>query len=252
MQIPRRYTVEGRDPFAAFTFVSRSSRIVNPDGSVVFELKDLLAPEHWSQVAVDILAQKYFRKAGVPLRLARVTEADVPEWLQRSAAATSDVPHGQETDARQVFRRLAGCWTYWGWKGRYFTDEADARTFHDELCFMLAVQMAAPNSPQWFNTGLHWAYGIEGPPQGHYRVDPATAQVVRSTSAYEYPSPHACFIQSVRDDLVNEGGIMDLWVREARIFKYGSGTGSNFSALRAANEPLSGGGKSSGLMSWLK
>src|SRR5207249_8827210 len=137
-------------------------------------------------------------------------------------------------------------------QGRYFSEEADARTFHDELCYMLAMQMAAPNSPQWFNTGLHWAYGIEGPPQGHYYVDPATGQMTRATSAYERCQPHACFIQSIKDDLVNEGGIMDLWVREARIFKYGSGTGSNFSTLRAANEPLSGGGKSSGLMSWLK
>src|SRR6516164_8627634 len=230
MQITRRYTRSGSDAFAAFSFVRRTSRIVNPDGSVVFELKDLLAPEHWSQVAVDVLAQKYFRKAGVPLAPQRVAEDGVPEWIQRSAPAAGDPCTGQETDARQVFRRLAGCWTYWGWKGGYFSSEEDARTFHDETCHMLAAQMAAPNSPQWFNTGLHWAYGIDGPPQGHYYVDPDTRETMRSTSAYERPSPHACFIQSIKDDLVNEGGIMDLWVREARIFKYGSGTGSNFSA----------------------
>jgi ribonucleotide reductase alpha subunit len=445
MEIPRRYTTEGRDPFASFTFVHRNSRIANPDGSVVFEMKDLLAPEHWSQVAVDILAQKYFRRAGLPLRSERVAEAGVPEWLRRSRPAAGDPCRGQETDARQVFRRLAGCWTYWGWKGGYFSSEADARAFYDENCYMLAAQMAAPNSPQWFNTGLHWAYGIEGPPQGHYYVDPQTKEVTRSTSAYERPAPHAClpfralvntpagpipigeivsqdmiglrvydsrgvtrvlavkyngikpvyrvrlangnfieatadhmvltteenigrprwravgdllpgmglvqrtdisgglpegeleevgmavagwmsrermvgqfncgtrftlaveersrlpnvvafpgrnvpkvseevieaidyvgeedvydieteshhfltndvvvhncFIQSIQDDLVNEGGIMDLWVREARIFKYGSGTGSDFSALRGEGEPLSGGGKSSGLMSFLK
>ncbi len=252
MHITRRYTAEGQDPFAAFTFVPRTSRIVNPDGTVVFEMKDLLAPEGWSQVAVDILAQKYFRKAGVPARAERVPEKGVPEWLRRSVPAAGDPAAGQETDARQVFRRLAGCWTYWGWKGKYFSTEADARAFYDETCHMLAAQVAAPNSPQWFNTGLFWAYGIDGPAQGHYRVDPATGEVTRSTSAYEHPSPHACFIQSVRDDLVNEGGIMDLWVREARIFKYGSGTGSNFSALRGEGEPLSGGGKSSGLMSFLK
>ncbi len=251
MHIPRRYTAAGQDPFATIPFAPRASRIVNPDGSVVFELKDLLAPEHWSQVAVDILAQKYFRRAGVPQRLEAVAEDGVPDWLRRSVPAAG-AALGQETDARQVFRRLAGCWTYWGWKGGYFSSEADARTFHDELCYMLAAQMAAPNSPQWFNTGLHWAYGIEGPPQGHFYVDPATDEVVRSTSAYERPAPHACFIQSIKDDLVNDGGIMDLWVREARIFKYGSGTGSNFSALRGAGEPLSGGGKSSGLMSFLK
>jgi adenosylcobalamin-dependent ribonucleoside-diphosphate reductase len=252
MQITRRYTVEGQDPFAAFTFLPRTSRIVNPDGTAVFEMKDLLAPEGWSQVAVDILAQKYFRKAGIADRNERVAEEGVPEWLQRSVPVAGEPTTGQETDARQVFRRLAGCWAYWGWKGKYFSTEADARAFYDETCHMLAAQMAAPNSPQWFNTGLFWAYGIDGPAQGHYRVDPATGEVVRSTSAYEHPAPHACFIQSVRDDLVNEGGIMDLWVREARIFKYGSGTGSNFSSLRGEGEPLSGGGKSSGLMSFLK
>src|SRR5438552_915772 len=252
MQIRRRYTSEGRDPFASFTFVLRTSRIANPDGSVVFEMKDLLAPEHWSQVAVDVLAQKYFRKAGVPAKSEKMVEPGVPEWLQRSQPAAGDPSASQETDARQVFRRLAGCWTYWGWKGGYFSGEADARAFHDETCYMLAAQMAAPNSPQWFNTGLHWAYGIEGPPQGHYYVEPHSGKVVCSTSAYERPSPHACFIQSVSDDLVNEGGIMDLWVREARIFKYGSGTGTNFSSLRGDGEPLSGGGKSSGLMSFLK
>src|SRR5271166_6074458 len=252
MRIPRRYTVEGQDPFAAFSFVPRASRITNPDGSVVFEMKDLLAPEGWSQVAVDILAQKYFRRAGIPLRSEPVNESGIPDWLRRNKPADGDPVTGHEIDGRQVFRRLAGCWTYWGWKGGYFSSEGDAQAFFDETCHMLAAQMAAPNSPQWFNTGLHWAYGIDGPAQGHYRVDPHTQEVVRSTSAYEHPSPHACFIQSVQDDLVNEGGIMDLWVREARIFKYGSGSGSNFSALRGEGEPLSGGGRSSGLMSFLK
>jgi adenosylcobalamin-dependent ribonucleoside-diphosphate reductase len=252
MQITRRYTTAGGDPFASFTFIERTSRIANPDGSVVFEMKDLLAPEHWSQVAVDVLAQKYFRRAGLPRHSQKVTEEGVPHWLQRTEPIAGDPRDGQETDARQVFRRLAGCWTYWGWKGGYFSSEADAQAFHDEVCYMLAAQMAAPNSPQWFNTGLHWAYGIDGPAQGHFRVDPKTQQVVRSTSAYEHPAPHACFIQSVHDDLVNEGGIMDLWVREARIFKYGSGTGSSFSSIRGEGEPLSGGGKSSGLMSFLK
>ncbi len=252
MQIVRRYTVAGRDPFAAFNFVPRTSRISNPDGSVVFEMKDVLTPDFWSQVAVDILAQKYFRRAGVPLRAERVAEAGVPEWLQRSRPADEQDTNGHETDGRQVFRRLAGCWTYWGWKGDYFSSEEDARAFFDESCYMLAAQMAAPNSPQWFNTGLNWAYGIEGPPQGHYYVDPQTKEMTRATSAYERCQPHACFIQSVSDDLVNEGGIMDLWVREARIFKYGSGTGSSFSNIRGEGEPLSGGGKSSGLMSFLK
>ncbi|MFM7149327.1 MAG: vitamin B12-dependent ribonucleotide reductase, partial [Gemmataceae bacterium] len=252
MHIQRHYTSAGRDPFSAFSFVARTSRISNPDGSLVFEMKDLMAPDHWSQVAVDVLAQKYFRKAGLPRLGTKVEESGMPEWIQRTVASDGDPRDQHETDARQVFRRLAGCWTYWGWKGGYFSSESDAQAFFDEICHMLAAQMAAPNSPQWFNTGLHWAYGIEGPAQGHYRVDPKSGQVVRSSSAYEHPAPHACFIQSVADDLVNEGGIMDLWVREARIFKYGSGTGSNFSSLRGDGERLSGGGKSSGLMSFLK
>ena len=206
-----------------------------------------------------MLAQKYFRKAGVPARLKRVEENDVPSFLWRSVpdrAALAALPEaerfGPETSAKQVFDRLVGTWTYWAWKGGYFTGEDDAHAFHDELRFMLAKQMAAPNSPQWFNTGLHWAYGIDGPGQGHSYVDYRTGELVRSTSAYEHPQPHACFIQSVGDDLVNEGGIMDLWVREARLFKYGSGTGTNFSRLRGEKERLSGGGKSSGLMSFLK
>ena len=252
MQISRRFTRDGQDAFASLTFTPRDSRIVNPNGSAVFEMTNIATPEGWSQVAVDILAQKYFRKAGIPVETRKVHEQGVPEWLQRSEAVSAETPQVSEHDSRQVFRRLAGCWTYWGWKGGYFSTEQDALAFHDEVAYMLATQMAAPNSPQWFNTGLHWAYGIEGPPQGHYFVDPQNRQVQRSTSAYERPAPHACFIQSVNDDLVNEGGIMDLWVREARIFKYGSGTGSNFSHIRGDGEPLSGGGKSSGLMSFLK
>ena len=172
--------------------------------------------------------------------------------MPRSRDLPEEARHGSEMDARQVFDRLAGTWTYWGWKGGYFTSEEDARAFHDELCYMLAMQMAAPNSPQWFNTGLHWAYGIDGPSQGHYYVDFETGKLTRASTAYEHPQPHACFIQSIEDDLVNENGIMDLWVREARLFKYGSGTGTNFSKVRSEGERLSGGGKSSGLMSFLK
>jgi ribonucleoside-diphosphate reductase alpha chain len=183
----------------------------------------------------------------------------MPTWLCRHApdeaalaALEPTQRSGGESKATQVFDRLAGTWTYWGWKGGYFDAEADARSFYDEMRYMMARQMGAPNSPQWFNTGLHWAYGIDGPAQGHYYVDYRSGKLVASESAYEHPQPHACFIQSVADDLVNEGGIMDLWVREARLFKYGSGTGSNFSKLRGENERLSGGGRSSGLMSFLK
>ena len=259
MQIKRHFTKDGVSPYAAIKFRQATSEIRNPDGSVVFSQSGIEVPEAWSQVASDVLAQKYFRKAGVPAKLKRVEENAVPSWLWRSApdeAALKKLPKEKrftgEFSAKQVFDRLAGTWTYWGWKGGYFDSEADARAYFDEMRYMLAAQMAAPNSPQWFNTGLHWAYGIDGPAQGHHYVDFETGQLVRSESSYEHPQPHACFIQGVSDDLVNEGGIMDLWVREARLFKYGSGTGSNFSRLRGENEPLSGGGKSSGLMSFLK
>jgi ribonucleoside-diphosphate reductase alpha chain len=259
MRIQRRFTEPGRSPYEAISFRESGSEIRNPDGSVVFALERFSVPAHWSQVAADILAQKYFRKAGVPAFSKRVEENSVPSWLWRSVPDTEALEalpeaerFGSETDARQVFDRLAGTWTYWGWKGGYFTTEDDASAFFDELRHMLAKQMGAPNSPQWFNTGLYWAYGIDGPSQGHYYVDHATGLLKASESAYEHPQPHACFIQSIEDDLVNENGIMDLWVREARLFKYGSGTGTNFSRLRGEHEPLSGGGKSSGLMSFLK
>jgi ribonucleoside-diphosphate reductase alpha chain len=259
MRIERHYTRADQSPYEAIAFRTTTSEIRNPDGSVVFRLADIQVPATWSQVASDILAQKYFRKAGIARRLKRVEESGVPSWLWRSVpdeSALAELPEeerfGPETDARQVFDRLAGTWTYWGWKGGYFDAEDDARAFFDEMRFMLATQKAAPNSPQWFNTGLHWAYGIDGPSQGHFYVDYRSGELVKSETAYEHPQPHACFIQGISDDLVNEGGIMDLWVREARLFKYGSGTGSNFSHLRGENEPLSGGGKSSGLMSFLK
>ncbi|MEO1495191.1 MAG: vitamin B12-dependent ribonucleotide reductase [Pseudomonadota bacterium] len=259
MQIDRTFTTAGQSPYDVIEFRQATSEIRNPDGSVIFSLKDFDVPKAWSQVAADVLAQKYFRKAGVPARLKKVKEKGVPEFLWRSVAddkALAELPEDAriigETSAQQVFDRLAGTWTYWGWKGGYFSSEADASAYFDEMRYMLACQMAAPNSPQWFNTGLHWAYGIDGPGQGHYYVDYKTGKLTRSKSAYEHPQPHACFIQSVSDDLVNEGGIMDLWTREARLFKYGSGTGTNFSSLRAADEPLGGGGRSSGLMSFLK
>lgn len=259
MKIARHFTKEGQSPYTGIEFHKATSEIKNPNGSIVFRLENIDVPSQFSQVAADILAQKYFRKAGVPAALKKVEENGVPSWLWRSVAdekelakIAEDRRYGSEMDARQVFDRLAGTWTYWGWKGKYFDTESDALAFHDELAYMLATQRVAPNSPQWFNTGLFWAYGIDGPSQGHFYVDWKTGELTRSKSSYEHPQPHACFIQSVADDLVNEGGIMDLWVREARLFKYGSGTGSNFSQLRGQGEKLSGGGKSSGLMSFLK
>jgi len=259
MKIDRKFTTEETGAYGALEFSTTTSEIRNPDGTTVFKLDAVEVPTGWSQVASDVLAQKYFRKAGVPARLKRVREKGLPEFLWRSVAderALADLPaekrYGGENSSRQVFDRLAGAWAYWGWKGGYFTTEADAKAYFDEMRFTLAKQMGAPNSPQWFNTGLHWAYGIDGPSQGHFYVDHVTGKLTKSKSSYEHPQPHACFIQSVSDDLVNEGGIMDLWVREARLFKYGSGTGTNFSSLRAAGEKLSGGGKSSGLMGFLK
>jgi ribonucleoside-diphosphate reductase alpha chain len=254
MRISRHFTVEDHSPYEGIAFRQATSEIRNPDGSLVFHQDGIEVPESWSQVACDVLAQKYFRKAGVPKLTKPVAEEGVPEFLWRKAAASAPGVNEAtgEHSAKQVFDRLAGTWTYWGWKGGYFDSETDARAFYDELCHMLASQKAAPNSPQWFNTGIHWAYGIDGPGQGHYYVDFKTGRLTKSTSAYEHPQPHACFIQSVKDDLVNEGGIMDLWTREARLFKYGSGTGTNFSTLRGADENLSGGGASSGLMSFLK
>ncbi|MEA2871160.1 MAG: ribonucleoside-diphosphate reductase alpha chain, partial [Hyphomicrobiales bacterium] len=254
-----QFTVEGRSAYDGVAFTTVSSEIRNPDGSVVFKQTDIEVPADWSQVASDVLAQKYFRKAGVPAALKKIEEETVPSFLWRSVAdeeALSGLPEKErvvgETSSKQVFDRLAGTWTYWGWKGGYFDSDNDAQAFFDELRYMLATQRVAPNSPQWFNTGLHWAYGIDGPSQGHYYVDYQSGKLTRSKSSYEHPQPHACFIQGISDDLVNEGGIMDLWVREARLFKYGSGTGTNFSRLRGEGEKLSGGGKSSGLMSFLK
>nr|WP_250807355.1 vitamin B12-dependent ribonucleotide reductase [Neorhizobium tomejilense] len=259
MKFARRFTTHGNGRYADIPFAKAKSEIRNPDGSIVFQMENIDVPAQFSQVATDVIAQKYFRKAGVPTRLKQIEEEGVPSFLWRSVAdekALAGLPENErytaEKSAAQVFDRLSGAWTYWGWKGGYFSTEEDARSFRDELAYMLATQRAAPNSPQWFNTGLHWAYGIDGPGQGHFYVDPFTGKLTRSKSSYEHPQPHACFIQSVEDDLVNSGGIMDLWVREGRLFKYGSGTGSNFSNLRGEGEKLSGGGRSSGVMSFLK
>ncbi|HTX72424.1 MAG TPA: adenosylcobalamin-dependent ribonucleoside-diphosphate reductase [Rectinemataceae bacterium] len=250
MKFDRLFTTEQSGPYEGIVWERRLSEIRNPDGKAVFHMEGAVVPSTWSQIATDIIAQKYFRKAGVPADRARNWESYVPE-RQRALAGDSPMPEA-EHDARQVFHRLAYTWMTWGSEAGYFDGERDAKAFYDEILYMLSRQMAAPNSPQWFNTGLHAVYGIEGPAQGHYYVDPATGEVTKSESAYARPQPHACFILDIQDDLVNPGGIMDLVTREARLFKYGSGTGSNFSKIRALNEPLSGGGVSSGLLSFLK
>lgn len=235
MKISRRFTTKDTDVYTTTEWATRSSKIKNPDGSVVFAMDDAQIPKEWSQLATDIVVSKYFRKAGVP-----------------QIGADGKPTTGPERSVKQVVHRLAGCWKHWGETHGYFETSEDAQAFYDEIAYMLLNQMAAPNSPQWFNTGLAWAYGINGPAQGHWIADHRTGALERAPDSYTHPQPHACFIQSVNDDLVNEGGIMDLWVREARLFKYGSGTGTNFSSLRGDSESLSGGGKSSGLMSFLK
>jgi len=258
--IERRFTSVGEDPFDSFEWIEMDVEIRNPDGSMADSIEGVKLPSGFSGVPGKVCAQKYLRKAGVPKALRKVPEKEVPVWLQRSEPdherlQTVDAAQrmGGETDGRNLFRRLAGTWTYWGWKYGYFASEADARAYFDEMCYLIASQRSAPNSPQWFNTGLHWAYGIEGPAQGHSYVDPITEELSYSTNAYERPQPHACFIQSVSDSLVGgPDSIMGLWSREALLFKYGSGTGSNFSNIRGAGEPLSGGGSSSGLLSFLK
>ncbi|HET9057727.1 MAG TPA: vitamin B12-dependent ribonucleotide reductase [Chitinophagaceae bacterium] len=231
LQFKRRFTLDGVSPFDMFEYDYRTSVIKNPSGEIVFEMNNVEVPRQWSQIATDILAQKYFRKAGIP---------------------QPDGSLGRETSAKQVAHRMANCWKVWGERYNYFASEEDARIFYEELVYSILNQACVPNSPQWFNTGLYESYGIKGKPQGHYYIDSADGQLKKSTSAYERPQPHACFILSVDDDLVNEGGIMDLWVREARIFKYGSGVGTNYSNIRGEGEKLSGGGTSSGLMSFLK
>src|SRR5258707_4281910 len=231
LKVDRYFSKEGKNVYDLFKYEKRSSVIRNPSGDAVFEMNDVEVPAAWSQVATDILAQKYFRKAMVP---------------------QPDGTTGSEKSIKQVAHRMANCWKDWGMRYGYFASKKDAEIFYDEIVYTIVGQLAAPNSPQWFNTGLHSSYGITGKPQGHYFVDPVTEQLCKSTSAYERPQPHACFILSVEDDLVNEGGVMDLWVREARIFKYGSGVSTNFSHIRGEGEKLSGGGTSSGLMSFLK
>ncbi len=259
MRITRHYTQDGHSPYSGMNFAVVRSELRDPDGTVIAAAQEFLAPESWSQTACDILAQKYFRRAGVPAKTVAENDSDVPQWLRPRIPdqnALDAMPKaerfGGENDARQVFDRLAGCWTYWGWKGGYFDSEDDARAYYDEMRYMLATQTGAPNSPQWFNTGLAWAYGLKGEPSGHWVVNYQTGKAALAKDAYTHPQPHACFIQNVDDDLVGQDGIMDLWVREARLFKFGSGTGSNFSNIRGAGEPLSGGGTSSGLMSFLR
>jgi len=243
LKISPFFTTPGKDPLETIEYEKRNCRITRQDGSVVFEMKDFKSPKSWSQNASDIMISKYVRRAGVP-------------QYNEDGSAKKDKNGkpvlGAERTSAQVVSRLSSCWRMWGEKHGYFADKESADTYEAEINHMLINQMSAPNSPQWFNTGLNSAYGINSVAQGHYYIEPDTGEIKKSEDAYTHPQPHACFIQSVNDDLVNEGGIMDLWIREARLFKYGSGTGTNFSNIRGEGEKLSGGGASSGLMSFLK
>jgi ribonucleoside-diphosphate reductase alpha chain len=252
MKVQRFFTDCESGPYFDIVWERRKSEIRSLNGKPIFSEDTVIVPAFWSQIAADIIAQKYFRKAGVP-------KNKIYEWKKWAKSGNNSedpgnsLPEdGAEHDARQVFHRLAYTWLEWGRQNKYFESQEDEKSFYDETCYMLAHQYAAPNSPQWFNTGLYSVYGIDGPAQGHYYFDPEKEKVVKSESAYKRPQPHACFILSIDDNLVNEGGIMDLMTREARLFKYGSGTGSNFSRIRGINEILSGGGVSSGLLSFLK
>ncbi|PRH89105.1 vitamin B12-dependent ribonucleotide reductase [Labrys okinawensis] len=259
MQINPLHTAGTDDPYMLLSFKEAASEIRNTDGTVIFQFPRIISPRNWSQVAIDIVARRYLRKGDVPACLRTVPEDGVPSWLWRSMPdeeALRLLPesdrYGSETDLRKVFDRIAGATTYWGWKHHYFTTETDARSFFDEYRFLLASQKIAPNTPQWFNTGLHWAYGIEGSSQGHFFYDEDAQQVISSANAYERPQTHSCFIQSVADDLVSEGGILQHIADEARIAKLGSGTGANYSDIRGADEDLAAGGKACGLIAVLR
>ena len=260
----RHFTKRSEGPYAGIKLVKRSSIVRDKSGEVLRKMDDIEVPEFWSQTATDMLAQKYLRKAGVPAKTERiyaekVYDDDLPSWLSPSTPSAGTT-FGGETSVVQVVDRLAGHWTYSAWQQGYFrgtsleTEEL-ASTFFDEIRYMLIHQMAAPNSPQWFNTGLWWAYGITGENSGTIRAVQSVDgvwHVEEIAHSYRYPQVHACFIQGVEDDLISERGIFGLWTREARVFKFGGGSGSNFSNLRGAGEPLSGGGSSSGLLSFLK
>ena len=243
LKISRFFTTPDIDSLKDAEYIKRDCRITKQDGSVVFEMKDFKTPKSWSQNASDIMASKYARKAGVP------------QYDDNGKAITDKKGNpvlGAESGADQVIGRMTSCWRMWAEDHGYFASKEDADIYEAEMSHILIHQMSAPNSPQWFNTGLNSAYGINGPAQGHYYADPETGEIKKSEDSYTHPQPHACFIQSVKDDLVNEGGIMDLWIREARLFKYGSGTGTYFSSIRGEGDNLSGGGFSCGLMSFLK
>lgn len=243
LKIERKFTSKNKSPFDMFDYEIRTSAIKNPDGSIVYENNSVEVPSFWSQVATDILAQKYFKRALVP----QFDSTGKPILDKKGNQVL-----GGETSIKQVAKRLAFCWRAWGEQNGYFASKDDADAFEDELIFMLINQSAAPNSPQWFNTGLFLCYDITGSPTGMWYVDPADEKLKLTQNSYERPQPHACFIQEVKDDLVSEGGIYDLLTKEARLFKFGSGTGTNFSSLRSIGEKLSGGGYASGVMSYLK
>lgn len=208
--------------------------IKDASGASIFEMQNVVAPENWSDTAVNIAASKYFIK--IPARTLDFGEGEF------------ESEEIQEDSISDLCLRLSECWG----------DKLE-NIYGDNYCGiawfirgLLLNQVFAPNSPQWFNTGVFYHYEYAGQSSGFWHWDAQKGEAVPTTSAYEYPQVHACFIQSVEDSLIEEGGIWDLLHREARVFKYGSGTGTNFSNIRSEGESISCGGKSSGLMRFLK
>lgn len=269
MKVRAHYTADlAEDDHVSTLFDWKKEAVeIKEDGKVILKT-EVEVPCGWSNMAATILAHKYLRKSGVPLHQGMLKKYPsylqnnnnngyhLPDILQRSTLEKKNTPYpsdyfGAETSAKQVFHRLAGCWAYEGAKAKYFSDADAALTFYNEIYYMLAAQIAAPNSPQWFNTGLWWAYGIEGN-GGAFRSSHIGAPAVQLENGYQHPQTSACFILGLEDKLLGDGGILDTLQREARIFKYGSGSGVNYSPLRPKNSPLSNGGVSSGLMSFLR
>ena len=243
LTITRHFTTAGDDPFASFTFVTRASRIGTTGGGSVFDMSAVEVPDTWDQVATDILASKYFRKTGVP----QCDDTGAP----RLDEAGNQVL-GSETSIKQTALRLANAWRIWGERGGYFATPADAAAYRDEMAYMLTAQMAAPNSPAWFNVGIFEAYGIIQDPDGSWYYDGDAELAKESTHRYERAAVNACFISRVDDQLVGPGSIFEFAEREARLFAQGSGSGANLSYIRADGEKLSAGGTSSGVLSFMK
>ena len=261
MKVARHFTTEGQEPIDFIKWKQVNVTLKDDEtGKIIYEVKGSYVPEQFSPIAANIMIGKYFRLTGVPSETEpavgnpiNVNKKLFPDWLRRRAPKKG-CTFGAENHALQVFSRLAGFWTHWGWMYGYFDEEKDARAFYDETIYMLAHQMAAPNTPQWFNSGIFWAYGITREPKGYWRVDPQTGEPMMPKDFYEFPGIHACHILGLSDHLFGPDcdGVYDNIGIETRAFAQGGGAGSNFSNVRSRDEKLSTGGKPTGLLSFLK